>query len=131
MIEEGDSLRYELFICAEPDTVFDFLVEPEAMKQWFGIAHVLEARPDGIFRVEVSPGYVALGKYTLVERPRRVCLTWGWEEAADPAMRSLGPGASLIDIVLEPKGGGTLLVFTQSRLPPSASKRHGARWQVH
>ena len=128
---QGDELTYELFIDAAPETVFEFFVEPRAMATWFGVSHELEPRPGGLFRVEVSPGYVARGVYKLLVRPHRVVFTWGWEDAADPVMRSLGPGESVIEVNLEPKGSGTVMKFRHSLLSKEIVKRHDERWSVH
>lgn len=126
-----DELYYELFIDASPETVFDFFVEPRAMAQWIGTSHQLEARPGGAFRVAVSPGYVASGVYKVVDRPRRVVFTWGWEEAADPLMASLKSGESVVDIDLEPRDGGTVVRFRHSRLLKGTGKRHDERWSKY
>jgi uncharacterized protein YndB with AHSA1/START domain len=128
MSDEADLIEREIFIEASPETVFEFLVEPDLMAQWIGLAHTLEPRPGGTFRVEVSQGYVARGVYQEVVRPRRVVFTWGWEEADDATMRTLRPGASVVEIDLEPRDGGTRLRFRHSGLTKATSSRHGERW---
>lgn len=44
---------------------------------------------------------------------RRIAFTWGFEHPDNP----LRPGSTLIEIDLEPDGGGTLLRFRQSAIP--------------
>jgi uncharacterized protein YndB with AHSA1/START domain len=127
MTGDPDVVRREIFIAAAPATVFAFLVDPALMAQWIGISHVLEARPGGVFRVEVSRGNVARGIYVEVIPYRRVAFTWGWE-SQDPALAALAPGISLIEIDLEPRDGGTLLRLRHSGLPESLKKIHGERW---
>jgi len=119
-----------IFIEAPPETVFGFLIDPELMAQWFGLFHQLDARPGGIFQVEVSRGNVARGVYTEVTPFRRVAFTWGWD-SLDPTLAMLSPGASLVEFELEPKGGGTLLRLRHSRLPDEASTIHRERWSVY
>jgi uncharacterized protein YndB with AHSA1/START domain len=83
-----------------------------------------------LFRVEVSAGNVACGVYTVVDHPRRVAFTWGWEGQA-----ALPPGACLVEIELDPRDHGTLLRLVHSGLPDAVSplftpERHDERW-VH
>jgi uncharacterized protein YndB with AHSA1/START domain len=131
--DEPDDISREIFILASPEIVFNFLIDPARMMQWIGISHQLEPRPGGIFRVEVSAGNIARGVYTEVIPPHRVAFTWGWEtHAADlTALADLPPGASLVEINLEPKGKGTLLRFLHRRVPKASSKLHDARWSIY
>jgi len=108
MSKEAAPVERTIFIEAEPETVFGFFVDPSLMAEWFGISHLLEARPGGMFRVEVSQGNVAIGVFTDVTPYRRVAFTWGWE-SADGALAALKPGASRVEIDLIPQDGGTLL----------------------
>ena len=62
--------------------------------------------------------------------PRRIAFTWGWE-SHDTDHADLGllpPGASLVEIDLVPKEGGTLVRFRHSGLPDVLSEMHGDRW---
>jgi uncharacterized protein YndB with AHSA1/START domain len=122
------AIEREMFIAASPETAFRFFVEPALMAHWFGARHTLEPRPGGIFRVEVSAGAVARGTYTEVAPPYRVAFTWGWEGRDD-----LPPGASLVEIELESRDGGTLVRLRHSGLPaeleaPFGPAEHGTQW---
>ena len=110
--------------------MFGFLVDPSLMAEWFGISHILEARPGGTFRVEVSQGNVAIGVFTEVTPYRRVAFTWGWE-SADAALAELKPGASRVAIDLHPQGGGTLLRLTHTGLPKKLENIHAERWALY
>ena len=110
--------------------MFGFLVDPSLMAEWFGISHVLEARPGGTFRVEVSQGNVAIGVFTEVTPDRRIAFTWGWE-SADTALAALKPGASLVEIDLHPQGVGTLLRLTHVGLPKKLENLDAERWAVY
>jgi uncharacterized protein YndB with AHSA1/START domain len=94
------------------------------------VSHQLDARPGGTFRVEVSEGNIASGVYTEIIPFRRVVFSWGWD-SPDPTLAALRPGASLVEIDLEPKKGGTFLRLRHSRLPKGASKIHGDRWSIY
>lgn len=129
MNDDPDVIQREVFIEASPETVFEFLIDPSLMAQWIGLSHTLEPWSGGTFRVEVSRGYMARGVYREVVRPRRVVLTWGWEEAADETLRDLRPGASLVEIDLEPRDGGTLVRLRHVGLTKAVSGRHNERWR--
>ena len=134
MSSEGVIIEREIVIAASPETVFEFLVDGALMAQWFGLAHTLDPRPGGPFRVECGHGNVARGWYTEVVPGRRVAFTWGWEpghEGRDLSLRTLLPGTSLVEIDLEPKEGGTLVRLRHSKLPKDLSKMHGERWAYY
>jgi uncharacterized protein YndB with AHSA1/START domain len=130
MTTQSTTIDREIFIDAPPDTVFSFLVDPALMARWIGIMHSLDARPGGLFKVEVSRGNVACGTYTEVKPPHRVAFTWGWD-SDDPSLALMPPGTSFVEIELEPKEGGTLLRLRHSRLPSATRTIHGDRWSFH
>lgn len=130
MNQEPVTIERSVIIDADPETVFGFLIDPELMAEWFGISHVLEAKPGGTFRVEVSKGNVAVGVFTEVMPTRRVAFTWGWESAS-PALSALKPGSSHVEIELEPHARGTLLRLVHRGLPDDLAKIHGERWEYY
>jgi uncharacterized protein YndB with AHSA1/START domain len=130
MSEESIPVQRTVFIEAGPEIVFGFLVDPALMAEWFGISPVLEAKPGGRFRVEVSRGNVAIGVFTEVTPYRRVAFTWGWE-SADSALSALKPGTSHVEIELQPREGGTLLRLVHSGLPMDLERIHGERWALY
>src|SRR3974390_2337276 len=124
---EEDIVERELFIAAPPATVFEFFRDPALLVLWLGRGKILDVRPGGAFRVEVSDGNVASGPYRGVAPPRRIAFTWGWE-MQNFADAQLPPGASLVEIELEPKDGGTLVRLRHSGLPDTMLGMHGDRW---
>lgn len=121
----------EIFIAASPETIFRFLVDPALMARWIGEEHVLDPQLGGIFRIALRAGTIASGAYREIVPHRRVTFTWGWEGRDD-----LPPGASLVEIELEPKDGGTLLRLRHSGLPrdalaPFTPEEHGKRWTYY
>jgi uncharacterized protein YndB with AHSA1/START domain len=130
MSKEAAPVERTIFIEAEPETVFGFFVDPSLMAEWFGISHLLEARPGGTFRVEVSQGNVTIGVFTEVTPYRRVAFTWGWE-SADTALAALKPGASRVEIDLRPQDGGTLLRLLHTGLPKNLENIHAERWSLY
>lgn len=117
----------ELTIAARPETVWEFLVDPERAKRWMGIDATFAAEPGGLYQVTVLPGHVAKGEFVELDPPRRLVLTWGWE-SGEGSPPTVPPGSSTIEIELEPEGGGTRLRFVHSGLPGEAevaSHAHG------
>jgi uncharacterized protein YndB with AHSA1/START domain len=119
-----DAIQVEKRIRARPETVFAFLTDPALYRQWKGREAQLDARPGGIYRV-VMPGGIALGEYHVVDPPRRVVFSWGWEGNPE-----VPPGSSLVEISLVPEGTETVLHLRHSGLPAAASAQHDQGW-VH
>jgi uncharacterized protein YndB with AHSA1/START domain len=61
---------------------------------------------------------------------RKVAFTWGWE-SKDLSLAALKSGESLVEIELEPRGGGTLLRLRHRRLPKTISEIHVDRWSYY
>jgi uncharacterized protein YndB with AHSA1/START domain len=127
MSEERVAIERTIFVAAPPQTVFGFLTDPVLMAQWIGLFHTLDPKPGGVFRVELSPGNIAIGVFTEVIAHRRVAFTWGWE-SADNALAALKPGASLVEFDLEPQNGGTLVRIRHTGLPENLERAHAERW---
>ena len=120
-----DTTVYErtLAIDASPETVWEFLVDPEKLMRWKGINADLETQPGGIFRCEVIPGHIARGEYIEIDKPNKLVFTWGWDGSED-----VPPGSSTIEIELASAGDGTSLRFVHRDLPNAeaiASHAHG------
>jgi uncharacterized protein YndB with AHSA1/START domain len=120
-----DTSVYErtLTIDASPETVWEFLVDPEKLMRWKGINADLDTKPGGIFRCEVIPGHIARGEYVEIDKPNRIVFTWGWD-----GNEGVPPGSSTIEIELAPEGDGTSLHFVHKDLPNAeavASHAHG------
>jgi uncharacterized protein YndB with AHSA1/START domain len=121
-------LQRELEIAASPETVWELLVDPERAITWWGQTARLDPRPGGEFWMEVIPGLVASGAFVVVERPRRLVYTWGWE-AGGGGPNVVPPGTSTVEIELLPIGSGTRLRFTHRGLPnPDSVESHGRGW---
>jgi len=120
-----DTTVYErtLAIDASPETVWEFLVDPEKLMRWKGINADLETQPGGTFRCEVIPGHIARGEYVEIDKPNKLVFTWGWDGSED-----VPPGSSTIEIELASDGDGTSLRFVHKDLPNAeaiASHAHG------
>src|SRR5690242_20545919 len=92
--DDGYSLRIERTFAASREEVFDAWTSPEVMRRWLhpgqdwgtpaadvdlrvgGAVRVVMRKPDGS---EVE----ARGAYTVVDRPRRLVMTWAFSDEPD------------------------------------------------
>jgi uncharacterized protein YndB with AHSA1/START domain len=130
-VTEETAVVRELTIAARPETVWEFLVDPDKATRWMGIEATLEPQPGGVYRVTVLPGNVASGSFLEVDPPRRLVFTWGWEPGGfDGPGAAAKPGSTTIEIELEPQGDGTHLRFTHRDLPNAeATASHAHGWE--
>jgi uncharacterized protein YndB with AHSA1/START domain len=110
-------------IDADPDVVFDFLVDGDQMVRWMGVSAKLEPIPGGPFRIDVNGSDIAIGQFLEVNRPHRVLLTWGWEGS-----EVMPPGSTEIEITLVAEDAGTLLRFEHRLVPADQVARHTEGW---
>ena len=126
MAGEPDAVQREVRIAARPETVFAFFVDPAKMVLWKGSQAELDPRPGGVYRVHVLPGNVARGEYVEVVPHRRVVFTWGWEGENSP----LAPGASTVEVTLEPDGDGTIVRLVHRGLATDEARGlHATGWE--
>jgi uncharacterized protein YndB with AHSA1/START domain len=65
-----------------------------------------------------------VGRYLVVDPPRRLVLTWGWE-----GNQHLPPGSSTVEITLEPDGEGTIVRLRHTGLPDDELRQqHREGW---
>jgi uncharacterized protein YndB with AHSA1/START domain len=121
------AVRREIAIAASPETIWEFLVDPEKAVRWMGQTASFDARPGGEYRVEVIPGQVAAGEFVELDPPHRLVWTWGWEPGTQ--MSSVASGSTRIEVELVPDGDGTVLRFSHSGLPDAdAAQSHAHGW---
>jgi uncharacterized protein YndB with AHSA1/START domain len=108
-----DVVVREVIIDASPETIFPFFTDPEKMIRWKGIDAKLDARPGGIYRVDVTGRDIAVGEYVTIEPNTRVVFTWGWENPESPVQ----PGTSTVEITLHAKGRQTLVRLEHRDFP--------------
>ena len=122
---ETTRVEREVAIAASPETVWEFLVDPEKAVRWMGIEATLDPQPGGRYRVVILPGQVASGEFVELDPPRRAVWTWGWE----PGSKGTVPvGASTVAIDLEPTDAGTLVRLTHA-LPADSASAHAEGWE--
>jgi len=117
------SVTREVVIDASPETVWEFLSDPEKIRRWKGIDVSFEPRAGSGYRIEVVPGHTVAGEVVELDPPRRLVYTWGWE-----GDENVPPGSTTVEYELVPEGAGTRLRLTHSDLPSEesvASHTHG------
>ncbi len=90
---DANAVVREVRINAKPETVFPFFTDPAKMLRWKGVDAMLDPRPGGIYRVNVTGRNVARGEYLEVTPYSRVVFTWGWEGETIP----VPPGSSTVE----------------------------------
>jgi uncharacterized protein YndB with AHSA1/START domain len=131
-VRQGEAVEREVRIAARPETVFEFLVDPERQILWMGRRAELDARPGGIYRVEINDQSTARGEFVEVDPPSRVLMTFGWEgQEAGEGAHDVPPGSSNLEVTLEPEGDGTLVRLRHYDLPEGAREMHGQGWELY
>jgi uncharacterized protein YndB with AHSA1/START domain len=119
-------IELEQRIEAAPEIVFSFLVEPERFRRWMGVEAKLDPRPGGSFLVRVNEVAVASGEYVVVDPPRKLVMTWGWEGSED-----VPPGSSTVEWTLEPDAETTILRLRHTGLPDKQSRTQHVHGWTH
>ncbi len=110
-------------IAAPPEVVFPYFTDPALATRWIATSALLDARPGGIFSLDVR-GNPARGEYLEVDPPRRVMFSWGIEGSED-----LPPGTSTVEVLFEADGEDTVVTLTHRDLPTDDFRRsHQAGW---
>jgi uncharacterized protein YndB with AHSA1/START domain len=108
---------------AEPERVFPFFTEPQAMLRWMGEYAVLDATPGGEFIVDIQ-GVPVRGRYLEVEPPHRLLISWG-----HAGSERLPPGASTLEVRLRAVAGGTEVQVIHTDLPEPEASKHAGGWR--
>jgi uncharacterized protein YndB with AHSA1/START domain len=114
--------RTSIEIAAQPSMVYPFLTQPESIVRWMGDYAVLDPRPGGEFTLDIN-GVPVRGHYVELDPPHRVVIAWG-HAGSD----LLPPGASTVEITLEPSPGGTRLQLEHRDLPSDEARMHAIGW---
>jgi uncharacterized protein YndB with AHSA1/START domain len=120
-------LTREIYIKAQPETVFSYLTVESKMKEWYGEIVEADPKPGGIFRVAKNDGTAdCRGQYLEVIPYKKVVYNWGGIEGIEP-------GESIVEIFLEPKGSeGTQLKLRHYNVRlKSAADSFGRGWKEY
>jgi uncharacterized protein YndB with AHSA1/START domain len=128
----GTDIVKEIRIDASPETVFAFFTEPGKLTRWLAAEATLDPRPGGVNQQthlaegeRYSGRYYMRGEFVEVSPPRRVVFTWGFENEDI----GLPPGASTVEVTLDPEGDGTRLRLVHRDLPERLVGDHEGGWE--
>jgi len=133
-VSEDTVLRLERLIAAPPERVFELWTNPDLLVQWWGPegtdvpAHAIDVRPGGRWRTTMRSADGTLntvsGVYRVIDRPRRLVFTWGWDDEAGVRGQE-----TEVTVTFEPAPGGTKLVLLQSEFESKDWRdRHHRGW---
>jgi uncharacterized protein YndB with AHSA1/START domain len=119
-------------ILATPERLFAAWTEPEQLRQWWGpegvvcVAAEVELRPGGHYRIgNQLPDQKVLwivGKFEVVEPPRRLTYTWRLEGISETAER--------VTVRFEAQGEATEVIVMHERIPSRELRdQHQHGWQ--
>jgi uncharacterized protein YndB with AHSA1/START domain len=118
----GTPYTASVHIEADPDRVFDYFTRPDAILRWMGDYAVLDPTPGGEFTLDIN-GVPVRGRYMIVDRPRRLVITWG-----HAGSERLPPGASTVEVTLIPHDRGTTVTIAHAGLPEPEAEQHRYGW---
>jgi uncharacterized protein YndB with AHSA1/START domain len=121
----AESYRGSIHIDAEPEVVFDYFTQPDALVRWMGDYAILEPRPGGQFTL-ILGGRTVQGRYVSLEPPHRLVITWGRQGSA-----TFPPGSSTLEVTLAAEAGGTRVTVVHTGLPASETHRHVLGWELY
>ena len=117
--QDGDAFSSEIHISAPPERIFQALVEPQQVVQWWGQAGIYrctefeaDVRPGGRWRSAGEGGgsgqFTVVGEYLEVESPRLLVYSWvaSWT----------GDVKTVVRWELQPTKDGTLVRIRHSGL---------------
>ena len=123
-----EPIVHERQIDASPETVFAFFTDPDKLARWLCVEATVDPRAGGVCRQthvgQDGARYHMSGSFVAVEPPVRVVFTWGFEEDGI----AVAPGASTVEVTLEPRDGGTWLRLVHRDLPEGPRADHDGGW---
>ena len=124
---DADGIVKEIWINAPPAVVFAYFTDADKYVRWLGLQAELDARPDGLFRVDPNGREWIRGRYVEVVPNARIVFTWGYETPG----HAMPPGSSTVEVTLTPKDGGTLVRLVHRDLPGDQRGGHARGWDYH
>jgi uncharacterized protein YndB with AHSA1/START domain len=126
-VTEIEPVEVSLHIAARPETVFAYFTDPERYVQWMGRDATLDAVPGGVYRVGMRDGVEAVGRFVVVDFPRRVEFSWGWTDRF-----AVPPGSTRVVVTLADEDGGTRVVLRHYDLPTDEQRaHHRGGWEAY
>jgi uncharacterized protein YndB with AHSA1/START domain len=118
-----EPLTASVLIDADPEHVFTYFTEPAAIVRWMGEFAHLDPVAGGEFTVDIR-GVPVRGRYLELDPPHRLLISWG-HAGSD----HLPPGASTLEVLLQPEDGATRVVIVHRDLPEPEASGHRTGWR--
>jgi uncharacterized protein YndB with AHSA1/START domain len=119
----AEPLTASVHIEAQPELVFAYFTDPEAIVRWMGDYALLDPTPGGEFAVDIN-GVPVRGRYVEVQAPHRLLISWG-----HAGSERLPPGASTVEVRFTPVAGGTDVEVIHRGLPEPEAAGHARGWR--
>ena len=124
--DPSETVEVRVRIAARPSTVFEFLSDPERVKQWMGRGAEFRAARDASVAISYPNGDVARGTVLEVVPDRRVVFSYGYENGVN----EMAVGSTRVSIELTPIASGTLVTLRHSGIPRADVRRgHAMGWR--
>ncbi len=111
------TVRNQYYVRAPPRKVFRAITDPKRITRWFADRAELSARKGGRYRFEWTDGPTHAGTLLEFVRGETVTFAWTW-----PGLEAAG--TTRLKLAVAPKGRGTIVRLTHSRLPA------GRKWDA-
>jgi uncharacterized protein YndB with AHSA1/START domain len=133
-LDKDKVLRVERIIAATPERLFALWTEPEELAKWWGPEgftipkYAMDVRPGGRWRTTMhrpdGTENVVSGIYRVIEPPRRLVFTWGWDDENGTRGHE-----TEVTVTFEPASGGTRMTLVQQTFVDTDSRnRHEHGW---
>lgn len=111
-----------VLIDADPDDVFECLIDPERLVAWMGDRALLKPETGGQYEVDIN-GVLIRGRFIEIERPHRLVISWG-----QLGNGALPPESSRVTFTLTAVDQGTRLELRHDNLPEGEHAKHARGW---
>jgi uncharacterized protein YndB with AHSA1/START domain len=126
--DQDDVVEREIRIAAPPETIFPYFTDPVRMMRWKGIDNALDARPGGLFRVNLNGQDIVRGQYLEIVPYTRIVFTWGSENGTFP----LSAGSTTVEVTFTSDGDSTIVRLRHSGLASAElRKTHAVGWEYY
>lgn len=136
MTQGSGTLEVERRVPGSPAEAFSYFTDSDKHARWQGISAELDPRPGGAYIVRFNEHSRVRGEFLVVDAPRRLVLSWGWEtdtETEYPPGAELTPACSTtVEITFVEDGDSTVVRVVHSGLPaPRAFEFTTYGWRTY
>ena len=115
-----------LRIAARPETVWRYWTDAERLCDWWGSAAEVDARPGGVYLVEMSAGPTMRGEFVELVPHERIVFTFGWDPMEGGP--DVPPGSTRVEVTLTAVDDDTMVTLRHTGLPIAQVDEHRAGW---